>query len=68
MLTSVAQKKMGEICIGEQVFCFDEATKTYCTNTVIHKTETAAGIQKVYNMQVGGGNTFIMNNVMVLQK
>ena len=68
MLTSNGSKKMGEVKIGDEVLCFNEQTKTYQSFMVLNKTETAGGIQKVYNMEVSGGSTFIMNDVMVLQK
>ena len=68
MMTEGKQKNMGEIEIGEKVICFDEKTGAYLTYTVVNKTETAGGLQKVYNMEVNGGTTFILNDVMVLQK
>ena len=68
MLTETGQKKIGEVLIGDEVLCFNEKTKTYQAFTVINKTETAGGVQKVYNMEVNGGSTFMMNDVMVLQK
>ena len=68
MMTEGKQKNMGEIEIGEKVICFDEKTGAYLTYTVVNKTETAGGLQKVYTMEVNGGTTFILNDVMVLQK
>lgn len=68
MTTSVGQKKMGEIKEGEEILCLDDATQTYRHFTVIRKTETAAGVQPVYNMVTDSGTTFIMNDVMVMQK
>ncbi len=68
ILTLSGQKKMGEVLIGDEVLCFNEKTKVYEAFTVINKIETAGGIQKVYNMEVNGGSTFMMNDVMVLQK
>jgi hypothetical protein len=32
------------------------------------KNEAAGGMQPVYNIVAGGGSTFIMNGVMVMQK
>ena len=60
--------KMGEVAIGDEVVCIDEKTNTYKTYKVFNKTESAEGIQKVYNMETNEGSTFIMNGVMVMQK
>ncbi|MCY7422780.1 MAG: Hint domain-containing protein [Chitinophagaceae bacterium] len=68
MLTINGHKKMSEVLIGDEVLCFDEKAKSCKTFTVINRTETAGGVQKVYNIEVNGGSTFIMNDVMVLQK
>lgn len=68
MVTTTSEKKMGEIVIGDNVLCLDEKTNTYQTYTVIDKTEVAGERQKVYNMVVNSGTTFIMNGVVVLQK
>lgn len=68
MIVSGNKKSIGEVNIGDQVTCSDEKTHTYQTYTVFNKTESAGGVQKVYNMEVSGGNTFIMNDVMVMQK
>ena len=68
MIVSGNKKSIGQVNIGDQVTCSDEKTHTYQTYTVYNKTESAGGVQKVYNMVVSGGNTFIMNDVMVMQK
>ncbi len=68
MLTTAGRKPIGEIYTGEQVVCLDEATHTYRAYTVFNKTVAAGGLQKVYNMEVAGGSTFMMNDVMVMQK
>ncbi|GAA0533874.1 hypothetical protein GCM10009415_14270 [Chitinophaga japonensis] len=68
MLTTAGKKPIGEIRTGEQVLCLDEATQTYRAFTVFSKTAAAGGVQKVYNMVTDGGSTFMMNDVMVLQK
>lgn len=68
MVTTKETKKMGEVAIGDKVTCMNEKTHVYQTYTVYNKTETAAGIQKVYNMEVNAGSTYIMNGVMVMQK
>lgn len=68
MLTAGIQKSMGEINIGEEVVCRDENTNSYTNYQVYNKTETSKGLQKVYNMEVSTGSTFVMNGIIVLQK
>jgi hypothetical protein len=61
--TLTGKKAIGEVVTGDQITCMDN--KTY---TVINKTESAGGLQPVYNIVTETGSTFIMNEVMVLQK
>lgn len=68
MTTKSGLKKIGEIEIGEQVLCYNEAKKVYETYTVLEKSEKPGGLQKVYNIVAGGGSTLMMNGVMVMQK
>ncbi|HEY0274099.1 MAG TPA: hypothetical protein VGC22_12990, partial [Chitinophaga sp.] len=68
MRTGTGQKNMGDISEGEAVLCLDAATGAYRPYTVARKTETAAGVQPVYNMVTDSGSTFIMNGVMVMSK
>jgi hypothetical protein len=68
MVTVNGDKKMGELTAGDKVICFDEKTQQYKTYTVWDKNEAAGGTQHVYNIVAAGGSTFIMNDVMVLQK
>lgn len=68
MLTKIGNSKIGDIGLGEQVLCLDEATHKYETYTVLQKNEHAEGVQKVYNIVAEKGSTLIMNGVMVLQK
>lgn len=68
VLTVTGQKQMGEVAAGDQLLCMDENTKTVRTYIVVNKTEAAGGLQPVYNLVTDAGNTFIMNEVMVLQK
>ena len=68
MMVGNSKKSIGEVAIGDRITCADEKTHTYQTYTVFNKTESAGGTQKVYNMEVSGGSTFIMNDVMVMQK
>lgn len=66
--TTKAKIKIGEVVIGDEMVCLDKITRTYTTYTVYNKTEAAGGMQKVYSMVLAAGSTFIMNDVMVLQK
>jgi transcription elongation GreA/GreB family factor len=68
MVTTSSQKKMSEITIGDEVLCLDEKTNTYQPFKVFSKMEAAGGNQKVYNMVVNTGTTFIVNGVVVMQK
>jgi intein/homing endonuclease len=68
MVTVEGERKMGELKEGNKVLCLDEKTGRYTEFTVWDKTEAAGGVQRVYNIVAGGGSTFIMNDVMVLQK
>ncbi len=68
MLTKDGSRKAGEIKEGQEVLCLNEKTGQYEAFTVLQKTEHAGGLQKVYNMVADGGNTFLMNGVMVMQK
>jgi hypothetical protein len=68
MITLKGKKKMGDVAIGDEVICYDKATNDYKKFTVFNKHESAGGMQKVYNIEVSSGSTFIMNGVMVMQK
>jgi len=68
MVTARGDKKMGEVSEGDEVMCLDERTGKVLPYTVWYKTESADGRQKVYNIVAGSGSTFVMNDVMVLQK
>jgi len=68
MVTADGDRKMGELKEGDKVLCLDEKTGRYQEFMVWDKTESAGGVQPVYNIVAGGGSTFIMNGVMVLQK
>ena len=68
LTTQDVRKRIGEIEIGEQVICADAQEKTYSKYTVINKTEKAGGRQRVFNMELNGGTTAVINDVMVLQK
>jgi hypothetical protein len=68
VLTTNGQKKMGEVATGDEILCQDPATGRYQAFRVWYKTESAGGLQAVYNIVADGGRTFMMNGVMVLQK
>lgn len=62
------RKKIGDIIIGEEVICSDQVSKRFESYQVVNKTEKAGGMQRVYNMELEGGSTAVLNEVMVLQK
>jgi len=68
MMTKDGEKKIGALAEGEAVLCYNEQTHAYEVFTVWYKTVAAGGVQKVYNIVAGNGTTFMMNDVMVLQK
>jgi hypothetical protein len=68
MVTREGNKKAGELTEGDGLVCRDDHTGEYRNYTVWYKTETAGGMQHVYNIVAGGGTTFVMNGVMVSQK
>jgi hypothetical protein len=68
MMTADGEKKAGELVVGDKVVCLDGVTGQYLEYRVWDKTETAGGMQPVYNIAAGAGSTFIMNGVMVMQK
>jgi hypothetical protein len=68
VLTVAGKKQMGTVTTGDQLLCMDDHTHTLLTYTVVNKTEAAGGMQPVYNIIAAGGDTFMMNNIMVLQK
>jgi hypothetical protein len=55
-------KKAGELKPGDTVMCDDGLF------TVWDKTEGAGGMQRVYNIVADGGNTLLLNGVVVRQK
>lgn len=59
---------MGDVKEGDEILCLDKQTGRYNKYMVWKKTEQAGGVQKVYNIEANAGTTFIMNEVMVLQK
>jgi hypothetical protein len=68
MMTAAGEKKAGELVVGDKVICLDSGTGRYVQYVVWDQSEEAGGMQPVYNIVAGGGSTFIMNGVMVMQK
>lgn len=68
MRTDYGTMKIGEVNLGESILCYDEASGEMRKFIVFDKTEYAGGYQKVYNIEASDGETFLMNDVMVLQK
>lgn len=66
--TSAGKKKMGEVNDGEELLCMDEGSGKVMGYVVVSKMEQAGGMQAVYNIVAEGEGTFMMNDVMVLQK
>jgi hypothetical protein len=68
VMTANGEKKTGDVKEGDEILCMDKQKGVYEKYIVWNKTEQAGGVQKVYNIETNGGSTFIMNEVMVLQK
>lgn len=68
MSTNKGIANIGEIREGEHILCVNARTGKMENFEVWHKTEKAEGVQAVFNMETNGGETFIMNGVMVRQK
>lgn len=68
MVTDSGSKKIGDIMEGESIYCFDQASCGVKSFIVLDKTEYAGKKQNVYNIVSDDGETFFMNDVMVLQK
>ena len=66
--TPGGHKKAGELQEGDELVCVDGQTGEYRTYKVWYKTESAGGVQRVYNIVAGGGSTVVMNGVVVSQK
>jgi intein/homing endonuclease len=61
VMTSGGERKIGEVNVGDRLLCPESFMVWY-------KEESAGGVQRVYNIVTTGSNTFIVNDVMVLQK
>jgi len=58
ILTSAGRKQIGDVLPGDKISGY----------IVVNKTESAEGIQPVYNISTDKGEGFMMNEVMVLKK
>jgi hypothetical protein len=67
VVTSAGEKKIGQVKVGEKVLCQNEAGQ-YKAYDVVFRQQKAQGTQQVYNIVAEGGSTFVINEVMVLQK
>lgn len=68
VMTEQGETKIGDVKEGDNILCLNKLTGKYNRFTVWTKTEQAGGVQKVYNIETKTGSTFVMNEVMVLQK
>ena len=68
VLTQSGEKKIGEVRPGDEVLCLDEQTGGYKSYIVWNKQQYGQGKQPVYNIVAESGSTFVINEVMVLQK
>lgn len=68
VITEMGDKRIADVKEGEQILCLNKETGKYLPYIVWTKKEQANGKQKVYNIETSGGDTFIINEVMVLQK
>lgn len=64
--TLTGKKKIAEVNTGEEILCMDNGN--ILPYTILNKTESAHGTQAVYNIVAEGEGTFMLNNIMVLQK
>jgi|SRR6218665_256755 len=68
VLTAGGEKKTGEILKGDKVLCQYGNEGGYELFDVVYVSRQAQGVQKVYNIVAESGETFVINDVMVLQK
>lgn len=68
ILTQAGEKPIGSVTTQDILLCQDPATGRYQSFQVWHVSESAGGLQPVYNIVADKGTTFIMNGVMVMQK
>lgn len=68
MVTKQGSYKIGDIAVGWQMLCLNDASGKYESYTVLEKYELTQGVQNVYNIVAEKGSTLLMNGVMVMQK
>ncbi|OAQ41828.1 hypothetical protein A5893_01545 [Pedobacter psychrophilus] len=68
MLTNDGNKKIGEIKVGEKVYCLNEKSGKMEEFKVLLQNQFTEGSQKVYNIEAKSGTTLMINGVMVKQK
>jgi hypothetical protein len=66
--TQTGSKPASEVEVGEHLLCFNANTQAYEPYTVVRTREYAGGEQPVYNLVASGGDSFMLNGVLVLQK
>ena len=66
--TLAGPKTAGEVALGDQLLCLNAATQAYEPHVVLHRREYAGGVQPVYNLVAEGGDSFLLNGVLVAQK
>ncbi len=66
--TPQGNRKIGELEPGDKLVCRDDHSGSYRNFTVWYKTESAGGLQQVYNIVTAGGSTLVLNGVIVSQK
>ena len=59
---------IGKVKTGDRIVCYNDRQNAYEQFTVWNKREFTEGVQPVYNIVADGGESFIMNSVIVLQK
>jgi hypothetical protein len=68
MSTDAGEKEIGKVEIGEKILCAADDPLQLDLFIVLIKKEFTDGVQRVYNIEADGGNTFLMNGIMVKQK
>jgi hypothetical protein len=68
VMTTTGEKKAGAVKEGDEILCLNKQSGIYERYVIWNRIEKAGGYQKVYNIVAESGSTFIMNEVMVLQK
>ncbi len=67
VLTKSGKKELGELQQGDIVYQYDHSRRKMVPMLVMTKTIQST-IDKVYNLKTSGGNTYMVNNVVVFKK